>query len=164
MAPLALPFRPPASAEGFISCRRGKEIEWKNAGQSPPGRRGGPGVPGFRRVGRCWHSPRSRSGAGLGWWSWLGHVRVSVSVPPSPPCAGGAALFWDGRFCSKVILEGSVLLYDATAVIFPFSLESKGSFVSPSPPSPQEYQLLPNPGLSAGIPSFPSRKPSWFAH
>lgn len=47
---------------------------------------------------------------------------------------------------------------------FPFSLKSKRPFVSSCPPSPQEYQFFANPGLSAGIPSFPSHNPSWFAH
>lgn len=132
MAPLALPFRPPASAEGFISCRRGKEIEWKNAGQSPPGRRGrGRGYPASEGPGDAGTAPAV---PGWGWWSRPGRVRVSVSIPPSPPCAGGAAPLWDRRFYSKVILEWSVLLYNnAAVVIFPFPWNLKDLLSAPLP-------------------------------
>lgn len=70
LAPPALPFRPPASAEGFISCRLGKEIEWKNVGQSP--RDSGAG--GAGGTAGCWSSPnRLQAAAAM--------LRCSCPVP-----------------------------------------------------------------------------------
>ena len=131
LAPLALPFRPPASTEGFISCRHKKEIEWKNVGHSPPGRRGwgypasevsgdaGPAPNAFRTRERCCgaSAPSLSASGGSGWWCGqlcrLGRVRLSVPTV----CAGWLSWlrpglrmvegpqFWDGCFYFSVILK-----------------------------------------------------------
>lgn len=88
-------------------------------------------------------------------------VRFHPSIPTpcwrSRPVLGRAFLF-QGYFG----MIGAFVPYNSG--YFPFSLKSKGPFVSPSCSSPQEYQLFSNLGLSAGILSFPSHKPSLFAH
>lgn len=131
LAPLALPFRPPALAEGFIRCRRGREIEWKNAGLSPPGW----GAGGGARLGLT-------EGAGPA----LGGGSDAVSVCPplcgwgkNPDSGIGAAFQSHLEMVNFFKRTHERLL---TGCYFPLALKLKGTLIGLISPIPSGTPAL----------------------